>query len=412
MTVSPADLAARARRMYERSARTWVVDPDAEVVMDVPLHPPTEREALAGLDAARAWVQTWRRAEADLPIQVSWEERSWSRIGRQSVAVRVRAEGADAVAAVAGRSREWRAWVRRIAELRDAIRAASAAVLAREEQGRVDAALRTHSRAIAQLDAADTRILRDMTGWLIQHPVSGLRVRQVPVRGIHSKWLERHRTIVEALVTAATAADGLGLVSAADRLRISILDPALRSVGVRDLAAPISELAALAFDERLGVVLIVENLETLLALPDAQGVVAIHGSGYIGHLAAQLPWVLARPVLYWGDLDSHGFAILNRVRAAGVDARSVLMDRTTLDEFRDLWIDEPTPFRGELSQLTAVERETFDLLRERGDVRLEQERIAWPYAWGVLEQAIREHSSHRSVGTDAGRLARTHDETP
>lgn len=211
----------------------------------------------------------------------------------------------------------------------------------------------------------------------------------MPVRGIHTKWLEQHRTVVEDLVTAALDADGLGLVSPADRLRINVLDPALRSAGVRDLAAPITELAVLPFTDRLlQVVVIVENLETLLSLPDIEGVVAIHGSGYIGHLAAQLPWVLTRPVLYWGDLDSHGFAILNRVRTAGIDARSVLMDRLTLEEFGDLCVDEPTSFRGELSRLTAEERAVFDLLRERGDVRLEQERIAWHYAWRVLSAAV------------------------
>ncbi|WP_298863466.1 Wadjet anti-phage system protein JetD domain-containing protein [Microbacterium sp.] len=386
MTVSPADLGARARRMYERSARLWVVDPGVEVVMDVPLHPPTEREALADLDGARAWAHSWRRAEAELPVHVVWEERNWSRIGRQSLPVRVRVEGSDAVAAAAAKSREWRAWVRRVRTLQDAVLGAAHA--GSDARARTDAALRTHSRAIAQLDAADARILQDMTVWLIQHPASGLRVRQVSVRGIHTKWLERHRSIVEALVTAVTGVDGLGLVAGPERLRISILDPALRPAGVRDLAAPLAELAALPFGERLEVVVIVENLETLLALPDAEGVVAIHGSGYIGHLVAQLAWVMSRPVLYWGDLDSHGFAILNRVRAAGVEAQSVLMNRSTLEEFRDLWVDEPTPFRGELSRLTDDERSTFVLLREYGDVRLEQERIAWPYAWEVLWKAI------------------------
>lgn len=87
-------------------------------------------------------------------------------------------------------------------------------------------------------------------------------------------------------------------------------------------------------------------------------------------------------------VDSHGFAILNRVRAAGIDARSVLMDRVTLNEFRDLCVDEPTPFRGDLSRLTVDEHAVFNLLRERGDVRLEQERIAWPYAWRVLSGVI------------------------
>lgn len=389
MTVSPSDLAVRARRTFERSARGWAVTADPGAVIDIPLHPPTEREALADLESARAWAQSWRQAEVELPVRVVWAEREWSRVGRQRVAVRAQVVGADAIATVAGRSREWRAWVRRITELRVAVLDAASDAQGFDGLGeRLDAALRTHSRAIAELAPTDARILHAVVVWLIRHPVSGLRVRQVPVRGVHGKWLERHRSIVESLVAAATGTDGLGLVSAADRLRISILDSTLRPAGVRDLAAPIAELAGLPFDGQLQVVVIVENLETLLALPDASGVVAIHGSGYIGHLAAELAWVRAVPVLYWGDLDSHGFAILNRVRASGINAVSVLMDFDVLEEFHDLCVAEPRPFRGELPRLTAEESQALQLLRERGDLRLEQERIAWPYAWSALESAI------------------------
>lgn len=101
-----------------------------------------------------------------------------------------------------------------------------------------------------------------------------------------------------------------------------------------------------------------------------------------------LPWVLSRPVLYWGDLDSHGFAILNRVRSVGIDARSVLIDRGTLEAHRDLWVAEPAASRGELSHLTAAEQDVLAVLRAEGDVRLEQERIGWAYAWAVLSEEI------------------------
>ena len=401
MPVTPREVAGRARRLYERSARDWAVAPALEPRLEVPLHPPTEREALADLDAARAWVESWRRAEKELPIAVTWEERGWSRVGRQELPVRVQARGAASIAAVAGRTREWAGWATRIAELRAAVIAAASqaegsvaeahARVSEDAVGlrieRVDGALRTHSRAIALLDPADAAILQSVVAWLIAHPVSGLRVRQVPVRGIHTKWLERHRAMVEAIVAAATGTDGLGLLAPEDRLRVAILDRRLRPGGVRDLTAPISELAGLEFGGLLEVVIVVENLESLLALPDADGIVAIHSGGYAGHRVAGLPWARELPVLYWGDLDSHGFAILNRIRAHGVNAESVLMDRATLEDHRDLWVDEPAPFRGELPRLTEAERAVFELLRESGDVRLEQERIEWQYAWGKLAAA-------------------------
>jgi len=428
--VTPQDLAARARRLYDRSARTWVVHGGAAAELEAPLHPPSEREALQDLDAARAWVRSWRDAEAATPVTVTWEERSWARIGRQSMPVRARLDGAEAVAAVAGRRREWGEWGRRIRELRAAVLGAvgesggpdpDAADLGVGESGAdpaagvlgvvgerdadpaaadagvdtgavaaVDVALQTHARAILGLDPVDLRILASACVWLVRHPVSGLRVRQVPVPGMHTKWLERHRAMVEGIVGAATGAEGLGLVASDDRLRIVIADPALRIAGLRNIAAPITELVDLGFDERLTTVLIVENLETLLALPDAPGLVAIHGSGYTGHRAAALSWVRGRTVLYWGDLDSHGFAILHRVRSSGLDARSVLMDAETLERHRELWVAEPKPFRGVLSSLTPEEQAVLGRLREEGDVRLEQERIGWDHAWARLRGALAE----------------------
>ncbi|WP_372698788.1 Wadjet anti-phage system protein JetD domain-containing protein [Arthrobacter sp. JSM 101049] len=89
-------------------------------------------------------------------------------------------------------------------------------------------------------------------------------------------------------------------------------------------------------------------------------------------------------VVYWGDLDSHGFAILNRLRAHGVTARSVLMDTATLDAYADLCVPEPAPSTATLEYLTTAERDTLGLLAERGNVRLEQERIDWDHAVAVL----------------------------
>jgi len=48
-------------------------------------------------------------------------------------------------------------------------------------------------------------------------------------------------------------------------------------------------------------------------------------------------------VHYWGDLDTHGFAILNQLRAWLPQTRSFLMDRQTLVEHRDRWGREPAP---------------------------------------------------------------------
>jgi hypothetical protein len=81
-----------------------------------------------------------------------------------------------------------------------------------------------------------------------------------------------------------------------------------------------------------------------------------------------------------GDLDSHGFGILNRIRASCTDVSTVLMDVETLEAHRDLWVEEPLPSTGIFSHLLPVELKVVEELRSRGSPRLEQERIEWKYA--------------------------------
>src|SRR5699024_11826752 len=98
--------------------------------------------------------------------------------------------------------------------------------------------------------------------------------------------------------------------------------------GLDDITAPISQLSGLPVSPRL--VFVFENLETVLAMPAWPTAVAVHGSGYAVDAVARLAWIEGARVIYWGDLDSHGFAILNRLRAHLPDVESALMDEATL----------------------------------------------------------------------------------
>jgi len=134
-------------------------------------------------------------------------------------------------------------------------------------------------------------------------------------------------------------------------------------------------------------VFVFENLESVLAMPDLPGAVVIHGAGYgVDDRLRNIPWALTSPLSYWGDLDSHGFAILNQLRSVCPDARSVLMDEATLLAFRDLWVPEPGPATGVFGLLTDAEQSALDRLRAEGNVRMEQERITWQFALAELRR--------------------------
>ncbi len=44
---------------------------------------------------------------------------------------------------------------------------------------------------------------------------------------------------------------------------------------------------------------------------------------------AQAGWLARCQVYYWGDIDTHGFAILDQLRTHIPHARSLLMDRVS-----------------------------------------------------------------------------------
>jgi hypothetical protein len=114
----------------------------------------------------------------------------------------------------------------------------------------------------------------------------------------------------------------------------------------------------------------------------------VFGSGYGFSSLASAEWLRHCRIRYWGDLDTHGFAILDQLRAEFPDAESLLMDRGTLLEHRELWTSEGSPTKAELTRLRDDERELYDDLRYdhlAPALRLEQERIR--FSW--VESALR-----------------------
>jgi hypothetical protein len=94
----------------------------------------------------------------------------------------------------------------------------------------------------------------------------------------------------------------------------------------------------------------------------------------------------------WGDLDTHGFAILNRARSYLPELKSVLMDEATLRSHQDLWVEEKDQHAAEtLPLLTDTEQALYQAIKRNAwgqNVRLEQERIAWDVVWKTLQQVI------------------------
>lgn len=118
---------------------------------------------------------------------------------------------------------------------------------------------------------------------------------------------------------------------------------------------------------------------------------AVLALGYGVDALAQLRWVGAASRIYWGDIDTHGYAILHQARASLGNVDSVLMDEATFHRFSPLWVDEKSQHPATaFSQLTEEESQLHQALRQQRwgtRLRLEQERIAWDYVWPALVAA-------------------------
>ena len=235
------------------------------------------------------------------------------------------------------------------------------------------------------------------------HPRPGLYLRQLDIPGVDTKFIETRRGLLgelldavlpgEAIDPSASGAAGFnrryGLSGRPVTVRFRILDPALALKGLTDLAVPAEEFAALALD--VDQVFITENEINGLAFPAHPRSIVVFGLGYGLDRLTGIDWLARARCWYWGDIDTHGFAILNRLRAHLPGVRSFLMDRATLDAHRELWGQEPEDrrFRGELSRLEAGEQDLYRALRDdvfAPRVRLEQERIRFAWLQTFLEQ--------------------------
>jgi hypothetical protein len=104
-----------------------------------------------------------------------------------------------------------------------------------------------------------------------------------------------------------------------------------------------SRLDAASFarlDPGVSRVFITENEINFLAFPPVRDSLIIFGAGYGFEMLAQARWLSRCRIHYWGDIDTHGFAILDQLRAHFEHVDSFLMDRATLLAFRSLWGEE------------------------------------------------------------------------
>ncbi len=251
-------------------------------------------------------------------------------------------------------------------------------------------------RPLRALELADQwQELLAVVSWLQAHPRPGIYLRQMDLPGVHTKLIEGHRGVLTELLDLAlpcaeidsgyTGVSGFcgryGFLGKPLRVRFRILDPEMKLLptpSARDITLTQEAFAEIALP--VTKVFITENEVNFLAFPEVPRAIVIFGAGYGFENLTAAKWLLGTELYYWGDIDTHGFAILNQLRRTLPHAQSMLMDERTLLEHRALWGAEERPDCADLANLTVEERGVFERLRGNHwgeNVRLEQEKVGF-----------------------------------
>jgi hypothetical protein len=399
MTDPIGDARAAARKVFERRYPDWVQVAAGSVPDGFPvtvlLPGTTAADAAADRDCAETVLRAWQTYSG--PGTVENTNREW-RHARIPAPTRIRFSTADDIALFTGEDRRYRMLAGRFHTLQSQWPNLSLV-------GRA-----TVNSIGAQTDDDWVNLLR-MLAWADNHDPAGFYPRQLPVPGMDTKWVQARWPLVQTLSNAGgrTSTAELGtLRKAPDLFFARILDPEIRSQlgGLGWFNAPVNELARLNIQPHT--VIICENFTNGHAFTnDRAGTVVIAGKGMAVAGFANLPWVAdAEHVLYWGDIDTNGFAILNRFRMKLPAAQSILMDETTLHAGKRTWVDEATPSRATLTELTDIEQSIYrNLVTGKWstdtitNVRFEQERVPWAVVEVAVVAAELQPSS-KSDGTD------------
>lgn len=386
---TPADLRAQVTRLWERGELL------TGVALGAPLFPkrlvlkgPTSTEIAERFEDIRQWSSSLR---------------AMTHCRLQMREFRHRVFGANALPDEAWID-SFEDAVTFIGKQRDAARFASLLDVTRVREPRLVRWLAR--RPIRALELAEVwGSLLDVCEWLETHPRPGVYLRQIDVADVHSKFIEGHRGVLAELLDCVLPVEAVDLACSGMsqfvarygfrekplRIRFRLLDakkalfhPASTEQDITLDAASFARL-----DPGVSRIFITENEINFLAFPPVDDSMVVFGAGYGFEMLTNATWLSSRRIHYWGDIDTHGFAILDQLRNQFAHVESLMMDRETLLTFSSRWDREEKQILRDLPRLNREEQALYDDLRDnrlRKNLRLEQEKIGFGWVEAALKK--------------------------
>ena len=380
---APHDIKAQVFRWWEKGE---LLRP-SDFPKRIPLKTPSAKELRDHFDVVRIWSQLLR----DLPhIRLEMRDFRHQVFGQNSLPDSVWIDDAASAIALIGKQKE-----ARIFEQICALTATCQAKLIPW----------LHKRPLRAIElASDWEKFLAVINWLLAHPRPGIYLRQMDIPGVHTKFVEANRGVLSELLDLVLPAEAIdrsatgssqfnrryGFIDKPERIRLRWLDPAsspFPALAAADLTLDADSFVRLkpAVDH----VFITENETNFLAFPPVENALLLFGAGYGFSALTHAAWLHDCQIHYWGDIDSHGFAILDELRSHFPHVQSMLMDRATLLANAALHGEEPLPLKRDLPRLSSDEQQLYNDLRDQrlgNNLRLEQERIPFHLLQRALER--------------------------
>lgn len=234
--------------------------------------------------------------------------------------------------------------------------------------------------------------------YFLETPRPNLYLRQLPIE-IHTKFIEGNNVLIQSLldylipdhirsVVQKRFAERYFLKYDEPLIRIRLLDTQPTNFGnFSDISIPLSDFEKLDLPVRN--VLITENKMNFLALPAITSTIAVwSGGGFNVSYLRNVAGLAEKRILYWGDIDEHGFQILHQLRSYYPNTQSIMMDHKTFEHFSDFAVVGTRNKSEQLSLLNEEEYQFFKQLKMMDKNRLEQEKISQRYVEEYLKSLL------------------------
>lgn len=236
--------------------------------------------------------------------------------------------------------------------------------------------------------------------YFTHNPSPNCFIRDIAVEGIDTKFIERNKSILDELLSiiiqdsiqpnSSSFEEKYGLKTNETKVHFKLLDSqiAIRYLaGLNDLTIPLSQFESLRLP--IHKVIVVENMTTFNFIAHnitIENTIVVFGAGYQVITLKNTQWFNHVLLLYWGDIDVHGFEIYAHFKSFFPHTKSLLMNEETFKRFFQNDKGSLTLSSPPLS-LTDEENTLYKKLRIN-NWRLEQEKISKEYAYEAIVRSL------------------------